>query len=201
MVMIITSHCAKIVTMTLNLGSKPAPGKLALVQGFVNTADLESGQDDLADPEALRAWLVRYGLLEPGAQVDAEEHREALELREAFRALLFSQHEARPDPDALAVVERLSTRSPLVVVFATDGTARLEPAASGIRGALGRLFAIAYTAVVDGTWSRLKACRNEGCRWAFYDHSKNRSGSWCTMEVCGSRLKARAYRRRRAAAS
>ncbi|HEV2869799.1 MAG TPA: CGNR zinc finger domain-containing protein, partial [Actinomycetota bacterium] len=30
----------------------------------------------------------------------------------------------------------------------------------------------------------------------FYDHSTNRSGTWCTMSVCGNRRKARAYRRR-----
>jgi predicted RNA-binding Zn ribbon-like protein len=47
------------------------------------------------------------------------------------------------------------------------------------------------------TWSRLKACRDDTCKWAFYDHSKNRSGHWCSMEVCGSRHKARQYRERR----
>ncbi|MGH2778535.1 MAG: CGNR zinc finger domain-containing protein, partial [Actinomycetota bacterium] len=31
---------------------------------------------------------------------------------------------------------------------------------------------------------------------AFYDHSKNRSGKWCTMRVCGNRAKTRAYRER-----
>ncbi|HSO54001.1 MAG TPA: CGNR zinc finger domain-containing protein [Actinomycetes bacterium] len=48
----------------------------------------------------------------------------------------------------------------------------------------------------DGTWSRLKPCRNHGCRWLVYDHSTNRSGTWCTMSLCGNRGKARAYRRR-----
>ena len=47
-----------------------------------------------------------------------------------------------------------------------------------------------------GTWLRLKACRNYTCRWAFYDHSKNRSGHWCTMSVCGNRQKSRGYRQR-----
>ncbi len=60
-----------------------------------------------------------------------------------------------------------------------------------------RLLVAAVGAASEGTWRRLKACRNEGCRWAFYDGSKNRSGSWCTMDVCGSRAKMRAYRRRK----
>jgi predicted RNA-binding Zn ribbon-like protein len=55
--------------------------------------------------------------------------------------------------------------------------------------------------MVDGTWPRFKTCRNDECRWAFYDHSKNRSGTWCTMADCGDKLKARAYRQRRKAGS
>jgi len=46
----------------------------------------------------------------------------------------------------------------------------------------------------------LKACRNEGYRWAFYDISKNRSGSWCDMDICGARHKMRAYRERKSEA-
>ena len=57
--------------------------------------------------------------------------------------------------------------------------------------------AIVQRAIVDGTWARLKACRWDTCQWAFYDTSKNRSGSWCSMAVCGNRAKAAAYRRRR----
>lgn len=45
--------------------------------------------------------------------------------------------------------------------------------------------------MLDGTWQRLKACRE--CSWAFYDHSKNVAGSWCSMKVCGGRVKQRAY--------
>jgi predicted RNA-binding Zn ribbon-like protein len=47
------------------------------------------------------------------------------------------------------------------------------------------------------TWDRLKACRLDDCQWVFYDHSKNRSRTWCSMRVCGNRAKARAYRERR----
>ena len=52
--------------------------------------------------------------------------------------------------------------------------------------------------MATGTWERLKVCRQESCRWAFYDNTKNRSGVWCNMASCGNRAKARAYRARRA---
>ena len=52
-------------------------------------------------------------------------------------------------------------------------------------------------AMADGTWSRLKACSADSCQWVFYDTSKNRSGHWCSMRVCGNRAKARQFRARR----
>ena len=56
-----------------------------------------------------------------------------------------------------------------------------------------------YSSAADrDAWKRLKACRLHTCEWAFYDHTKNRSGAWCNMAVCGNRAKARAYRERRA---
>jgi predicted RNA-binding Zn ribbon-like protein len=48
----------------------------------------------------------------------------------------------------------------------------------------------------DGTWSRMKACRNDTCHWAFYDASRNRSGKWCSMAICGNRAKVANYRER-----
>jgi len=77
-----------------------------------------------------------------------------------------------------------------------DGRAELAPAAGGVDSSLARLLAIISSAMADGTWSRLKACRDDDCQWAFYDRSKNRSGTWCTMAACGNRSKARAYRKR-----
>jgi predicted RNA-binding Zn ribbon-like protein len=78
------------------------------------------------------------------------------------------------------------------------GRPRLEPqGGDGMQAAIGRLLAIAYDAALDGTWQRLKVCRNDTCRWAFYDSSRNRSGAWCTMAICGNRMKGRAFRRRR----
>jgi predicted RNA-binding Zn ribbon-like protein len=67
-----------------------------------------------------------------------------------------------------------------------------------VDGALGALLGTVAAAMADGTWSRLKACRADNCHWAFYDHTRNRSGVWCDMAVCGNRAKVRAYRHRHA---
>ena len=66
--------------------------------------------------------------------------------------------------------------------------------------ALTRLLAIVAEAVAAGTWTRLKACREPSCRWAYYDYSRNRRRTWCSMDICGNRAKARASHHRKATA-
>ena len=61
---------------------------------------------------------------------------------------------------------------------------------------LGLLLSIVQGAIADGSWGRLKACRLHTCEWAFFDHTKNHSGAWCNMDVCGNRAKARTFRAR-----
>ena len=78
-----------------------------------------------------------------------------------------------------------------------EGEPRLVSASRGVGGFVEDLLAAAVWAQHTGIWERLKACANEDCRWVFYDQSKNRSGNWCVMQICGSRAKMRAYRERR----
>jgi predicted RNA-binding Zn ribbon-like protein len=63
-------------------------------------------------------------------------------------------------------------------------------------GLLGLVLAVVHEAQTAERWYRLKACPGPHCGWVFYDHSRNCSSSWCSMQVCGGRDKARAYRRR-----
>jgi predicted RNA-binding Zn ribbon-like protein len=74
----------------------------------------------------------------------------------------------------------------------------MEPEAPGVVGAMGRIVATLYAAMEDPSWTRLKLCRSQQCRWAFYDRSKNHSSRWCTMASCGNREKARRFRSHKA---
>ena len=78
----------------------------------------------------------------------------------------------------------------------TAASTRLEPAAGGVDGALGRLLVIVARAMQEGTWPRLKVCLADTCQWAYYDNSRNRSAVWCDMRVCGNRQKVRSFRER-----
>ena len=176
----------------------PAPGPLRVIQLFVNTNDLETGPDLIPDAAALRDWLLAHELLGADEPVGDDDHVRAIELREAIRELV-SAHAGLPhDPAAGEIVNEAGRRAGLVPVL-DDPATRFVPTAGGVDGALGHIVAAIHAAIAEGTWDRLKACERDICRWAFYDHSKNRSGHWCSMAVCGQREKnRRAYRRRRA---
>lgn len=174
-------------------GRAPAPAPLALVQAFVNTVDREHGPDLLDDRAGWEAWCAARGL-RPDGTLD-----EALSLREALRQLLWENAhtppadlDAPPDPAAAsAVLDAAAARLTLRPRFAP---ARVEAEKPG--GALADVLTTTFAAMADGTWERLKACPGERCGWAFYDRSVNRSSGWCSMRICGGRVKARSYYRR-----
>ena len=176
---------------------KLAPGELAHLQQFVNTLDSEPRIELLEEPADLKRWLVHHELVAPSTRIGAAEFRRALELREAFRALALANHGEPVDPAAVETLDAAARGAELTVRWDRSGGVELTPARGGFDGAVGRLLAIAYRARVEGTWERLKACPEQGCGWLFYDHSRNRSSTWCSMEVCGNRAKARAFRERR----
>ncbi len=175
-----------------------APGELERVRDFVNTADIEQGSDAILERDGLAAWLVEQGLATDGLAVSDRDLERALEVREAMRAVLLAHNGHDASEQAGRALDDAACRARLQLRFDEHGTARLEPEAEGVDGALGKLLIIVHRAIADGSWERLKACRLDTCRWAFYDHTKNRSGAWCTMEVCGNRAKARSYRERHA---
>jgi predicted RNA-binding Zn ribbon-like protein len=177
-------------------GREPAPGSLRVVQAFVNTVDREHGPDLLDDAAGLEEWLERHLL---PARIGPGDLEAAREVREALRALLLANNGEPHDPGAQAVLERAARRARLEPAFPPDGAA-LVPHATGLDAALGRILAAAFAAMLDGSWQRLKACPREVCGWAFYDRSTNASATWCSMRVCGGRVKAGAYYRRRRAA-
>jgi predicted RNA-binding Zn ribbon-like protein len=176
-----------------------APGELEKVRQFVNTIDIEDGDEQLGSPAQLGAWLIEHGLADQKAlRVSEADLDNAIRLREALRSILLAHVGTSPvAPQAAMELDVVACRSRLRLRFDRRGGAALEPQARGVDGALGRLLAIVHRSIALGSWERLKACREHTCGWAFYDHTKNHSGAWCSMEVCGNRAKARAYRERR----
>jgi predicted RNA-binding Zn ribbon-like protein len=179
-------------------GRVPAPPELAPVQDFVNAHFDEELQVRERPPQPMAAWFARHDLLPRNARWTPADREHVLQFRRAVRELLeANDHDGAPPPHAVAVLNRLARDAALRVEFDATGGADLRPTASGVERPLGALLAMIFRSMLDGTWQRLKICRADDCRWAYYDRSKNGSGAWCSMLDCGNRAKARAYRERR----
>lgn len=173
---------------------------LSQVLDFVNTLELRPLIEEIGDPEALEKWLVDQCLLAPGQPVSTADVANAHAVREAIRTLLLAHNEVEVDEAAaLAVLDEAADRAQLCIRF-SGGYSHCEPSADGVDGAIGRLLGDVSDLMADGRWGRMKACRADDCRWAFFDGAKNRSRAWCSMESCGNRAKVSAYRERQASA-
>jgi predicted RNA-binding Zn ribbon-like protein len=174
--------------------SKPAPQPLLLIQAFINTWDVDHGTDLLERAETAGPWLREAGLAAPGASLPEAELRQAREVRESLRALLAHNGEGtRPAGAELAPLRALARASRPELGIGPGGEILLTPAPPQ---SLAGLLLIARDAQRQGTWQRLKICRNPECRWAFYDRSHTRRGAWCDMATCGNMIKNRNFRAR-----
>ena len=174
--------------------------QLDLVRDYVNTFDFETGIDTIASPAELATWFSEQGLVDDFVEPSDEEVADALAVREAIRELLLANNGVDADAaGASKTLEEAGRKARLGVRF-EDGRPVLAPEGDGVRGAIGRIVAAVAELAPTDEWKRLKGCRDEHCRVAFYDKSRNRSRAWCSMEVCGNREKARSFRKRHAAA-
>ncbi len=186
----------------LQPGSRPpAPGQLALLQAFLNSHfDLvdEWGADLLASRAGLESWMAQRGLLGRRARLAETDVARTLTVREGLRHLIAAQHPTTTPTDRKArrSLDQAAAGSFFELRFAADGLRLMPTGARPLDRALGTLLAIATAAMLDGTWSRFKSCPGHHCGWVFYDRSRNNSGRWCSMTVCGGREKARAHYRR-----
>ena len=177
----------------------PASGSLELVRLFVNTRDIEAGTDQLTTASELIDWLsehfplINIGLATPGDAAFAKK------LRESLRETMAANHDRAPvPPNARTVLNEAAEFAQLAVELDRDGNWSLRPRATGVMAGLGSITAEVIRAMSTSEWSRLKVCANDSCQWAFYDHSRARTGRWCSMQICGNQAKQKHWRSRHA---
>jgi predicted RNA-binding Zn ribbon-like protein len=167
-----------------------------LVRDFVNTRELLQDTETLDSPEALGTWLSSNGIAAKNVRPNRADLDHALKLREALRAILLANTGVEVDTKtAFAVLDGVACRARVELRF-DHGHDDLRPASDGAPAALGRIAIAVHSAMADGSWPLLKACRARDCEWAFIDTAKNHSRTWCSMGSCGNREKARAFRER-----
>jgi predicted RNA-binding Zn ribbon-like protein len=176
--------------------SHPDSKDLDAVIKFVNTVHYEQGraEEQLDSPAALSGFLADHGF----GDIDARpaDLRRAVAVREALREVMAANNGGSLEAAAVETLNGAATRAKVVAAFDDNASWRIEPVSGGVDHALGQMLATVFRAMSDGSWSRIKACGDPDCRWAFYDSSKNHSGRWCDMATCGNRMKARAFRER-----
>jgi predicted RNA-binding Zn ribbon-like protein len=141
--------------------------------------------DELADAARARTWLAIFGGL--GTEV---ERRNVVEIRQALQAVVRGQQ----SPDALAPALHGVTSTPAMVGGRIAWTLSVPPERElAVRAVL------AWDTLLGRSPGRLRPCANDECRLFLIDRSKANAARWCSMAVCGNRMKARRhYQRSRA---
>ena len=94
-------------------------------------------------------------------------------------------------PDALAPVLQGVARVPALTDGQVTWTLRAPPERElAVRAVL------AWDALARHSPGRLRPCANDECRLFLIDRSKANAARWCSMAVCGNRMKARRHYQR-----
>lgn len=183
---------------SLDTESRPAPDPLNRVQALINSVDLVSGFDWLADPATSQPWLEAQGLDSPNRVPTADELSTIRGFREALRALV-AHNSGGPAPteEQMAPLHDIAGLATARVHLDADGNLRLAPVGEPMPAQLLALLLVIADAQRAGSWAHFKTCANEGCRRAFYDRSRNHRSTWCDMGRCGNKVNNRMFRARR----
>lgn len=163
----------------LRLGRPPEDFLVA----FLNTLDVEDGTDQCADDKSWRAWLAAEGVDGDGVDPDVGSRERSRDLRDELRSWMTGEGPISMSLSVSVVLQGERRPESEVVLEAQD-----PPGLVAV--AIARLHA-------ENRLDRVKICPADDCLWAFYDVSRNHSRTWCSMEECGNRAKARAFQARR----
>jgi predicted RNA-binding Zn ribbon-like protein len=138
--------------------------------------------DELADTARARAWLASVSGLGTEAEL-----RHVLDVRQLLQAVARGEQ----PPDVLAPVLRGVTRVPAMtggqITWTLSVPRERELAVRAV---------LAWDALATNSPGRLRPCANDECRLFLIDHSKANAARWCSMAVCGNRMKARRHYQR-----
>jgi predicted RNA-binding Zn ribbon-like protein len=138
--------------------------------------------DDLADTARARAWLAAVGGL--GTE---EELQHVLDVRQALQAVVRGEQ----PPEALAPELQGVTSTPAMTDGGVTWTLSVPPERElAVRAVL------TWDALAKQSPRRLRPCANGECHLFLIDRSKANAARWCSMAVCGNRMKARRHYQR-----
>lgn len=179
---------------------------------FINTELIMDGRrtDLLEGCPDLVEWIIRAKLLgaDDGKRMTARlghaEGERLLGEAKAFRVILREMAEqmeaSRPIPrSAIETINRLLGQRPgYPQLIRTNG--RFERHFYSTTQGSAQVLALLAEAAIDLLCTKdptlVKKCRNQACILFFYDTTKNHTRQWCSMSLCGNRMKVAAHHRR-----
>lgn len=193
-------------TATDRYGMEPAPGGLAFVQDLLNTRsagkprkpDLLQTAEDARTwlDQALKSWSGATGRPAPDIELTAEDVQRLHDFRQDLRQSLHGRlGDPAEDPGPAASLITL----PTALRLDEHGAIHAVPRGTGWRQVASLALIEVFQAQLTDTLRRLKSCRNARCVTAFYDRSRNNSGVWHDVHVCGNAANLRNSRARKRA--
>ncbi len=151
---------------------------------LLNTTPVVDGgpRDDLEQPKAARGWMRKHGIAPTDAELTA-----LLDARSVLQAVV------RGDEPPTAL-QRFLDPVTLRPTASRDGLDWRVAVGDGLRGAVRAV--LAWDALRVSSPGRLRPCANPECRLYLIDRSKPNTARWCSMAICGNRMKARRHYRR-----
>jgi len=186
---------------------------------FINTLDNRSVPEKLQELvptfAELTEWALQAGVLSPTrarrllrptadhSQQASESHARAIDLREClYRIFTAVALDKKVSGDDLRLFNAyLKEAQAQLALFAERGAFRLDwPADTDFDFILWRIAVSARDLLTGQDRKNIRECGVDSCRWLFVDRSKNHSRRWCDMRVCGNRIKAQNFYRKRSKA-
>jgi predicted RNA-binding Zn ribbon-like protein len=185
-----------------------------LALDFLNTHPVQSGGavELLPDFDALLRWFQAADLLSSreaaslrrqfGRSAEAQHVVEAMrELRERLRKEVLSRERGgRVHREAIDELNHLMAEHPMLTRLKASGSGSATELWFDPRQPEDLFAPLAHSVAIlfaDADWNRIRKCGQ--CVLHFYDTSKKGTRRWCSMQLCGNRLKVAAYAARRRA--
>ncbi|MFI1395946.1 CGNR zinc finger domain-containing protein [Streptomyces sp. NPDC020681] len=151
---------------------------------LLNTTPVVNGvvQDQLADPQAATSWQQAHR-----GRGTTEEHRHLLQARDALQDVVRGSRSAASLAPLLEGVTSHPHLSPAGVSWEVDAPEERRMAVEAV---------LTWSALQETMPGRLRPCANTECRRFLIDRSKTNKGRWCSMAICGNRMKARRHYQR-----
>ena len=160
------------------------PSDESFLLAVLNSTPVVDGvpTDDFADTARARAWLTSVGGM--GTET---ELRNVLEVRQALQAVVRGQQPPAVLAPALQGVMSVPAMADGRITWTLSVVPERELAVRAV---------FAWDALVRQSPGRLRPCANDECRLFLIDRSKANAARWCSMAVCGNRMKARRHYQR-----